>query len=206
VIQNDSAQNAAIPTAMGARSYPGEMASMVPHCAATRISMVPNAVALTELVLIWGPRNVGTQNDLARNAVTQSAPALHFVAGLRLARVVHFFAVAVQALGLVIHSAAQVAPARFAHDAVVSRSRRNLYLDRRVTDDLCPLRVRSLSQKIFAPAFHLMNETELHRQRDPTVDAAHALDALRHQSVVPQSRCWRYAYSQLASWVSPLVR
>ena len=135
VIQNGWALNAAILTAMGVRSYQGEMALMV-----------PNAVALTELVLIWGPRNAGAQNDLARNAVTQSAPALHFVAGLRLARVVHFFAVAVQALGLVIHSAAQVAPARFAHDAVVSRSRRNLYLDRRVTDDLCPLRVRSLSQ------------------------------------------------------------
>ena len=117
VIQNGSAQNAAIPTAMGARSYQGEMASMVPHCAATRISMVPNAVALTELVQIWAPRNVGIQNDLARNAVTQFAPALHCVAGLRLAQVVHFFAVAIQTLGLVIHSAAQVAPDRFAHDA-----------------------------------------------------------------------------------------
>ena len=111
VIQNDSAQNAAIPTAMGARSYPGEMASMVPHCAATLISKVPN-VARTELVQIWAPQNVGTQNDLARNAVTQSATA-----ALRLARVVHFFAIAVQTLGLVIHSAAQGAPARFAHDA-----------------------------------------------------------------------------------------
>jgi hypothetical protein len=79
--------------------------------------MVPNAVALTEPVQIWAPRNVGIQNDLARNAVTQSAPALRFVAELRLAQVVHFFAVAIQTLGLVIHSAAQVAPARFAHDA-----------------------------------------------------------------------------------------
>ena len=116
VIQNGSAQNAAIPTAMDARSYQGEMASMVPHCAATLISKVPN-VARTELVQIWAPQNVGTQNDLARNAVTQSAPALRFVAELRLAQVVHFFAVAIQTLGLVIHSAAQVAPARFAHDA-----------------------------------------------------------------------------------------
>jgi len=116
VIQNGSAQNAAIQTAMGARSYQGEMASMVPHCAATRISMVPNAVALTELVPIWAPRNAEIQNDLARNAVTQFAPALHFVAGRRLAQVVHFFAVAIQTLGLVIHSAAQAAPARFAHD------------------------------------------------------------------------------------------
>ena len=90
---------------------------MAPHCAATRISMVPNAVALTELVPIWAPRNAEIQNDLARNAVTQFAPALHFVAGRRLAQVVHFFAVAIQTLGLVFHSAAQVAPARFAHDA-----------------------------------------------------------------------------------------
>jgi hypothetical protein len=117
VIQNDSAQNAVIPTAMGARRYQGEKASMAPHCAATRISMVPNVVALTELVLIWAPRNVGTQNDLARNAVTQFAPALHFVVGLGLARVIHFFAVAVQTLGSAIHSGAQAAPARFAHDA-----------------------------------------------------------------------------------------
>jgi hypothetical protein len=117
VIQNGSAQNAVIPTALGVRSYRGEMASMAAHCAATRISMVPNAVALTELVQIWAPRNVEIQNDLARNAVTQCAPALHFVAGLRLVQVVHFFAVAIQTLGLVIHSAAQVAPARFAHDA-----------------------------------------------------------------------------------------
>ena len=116
VIQNGSAQNAAIQTAMGARSYQGEMASMVPHCAATRISMVPNAVALTELVPIWAPRNAEIQNDLARNAVTQFAPALHFVAELRLVQVVHFFAVVIQTLGLVIHSAAQVAPAPFAHD------------------------------------------------------------------------------------------
>ena len=114
-IQNGSAQNAAIPTAMVARSYQGEMASMVLHCAATPISMVPNAVALTELVQIWAPRNVGIQNDLARSAVTQFAPALHFVAGLRLAQVVHFSAVATQTL--VIHPAAQVARARFAHDA-----------------------------------------------------------------------------------------
>jgi hypothetical protein len=117
VIQNGSAQNAVIPTAMGVRSYQGEMASMVAHCAATRISMVPNAVALTELVQIWAPRNVGIQNELARNEVTQCAPALHFVAGLRLVQVVHFFAVAIQSLGLVIHSGGQVAPARFAHDA-----------------------------------------------------------------------------------------
>ena len=117
VIQNGSAQNAAIPTETGAHSYQGEMASMVPHCAATLISRVQNAVAQTELVPIWAPRNVGIQNDLARNAVTQFAPAVHFVAGLRLAQVVHFFAVAIQTLGLVIHSAAQAAPARFAHDA-----------------------------------------------------------------------------------------
>ena len=117
VIQNGSAQNVVIPTAMAARSYQGERVSMAPHCAATRISMVPNAVALTELVPIWASRNVGIQNDLARNAVTQFAPALHFVAGRRLAQVVHFFAVAIQTLGLVFHSAAQVAPARFAHDA-----------------------------------------------------------------------------------------
>ena len=116
-IQTGSAQNAAIPTAMGARSYQGEMASMVPHFAATLISMVPNAVALTALVPIWAPRNVGIQNDLARNAVTQFAPALHVVAGLRLAQVVHFFVVAIQRLGLVIHSADQVAPAQFAHAA-----------------------------------------------------------------------------------------
>ena len=195
VIQNGWALNAAILTAMGVRSYQGEMALMV-----------PNAVALTELVQIWEPRNVGTQNDLARNAVIQSAPALHFVAGFRLARVVHFFAVAIQKLGLVIHSAAQVAPAQFAHDAQVSRSPRSLYWDRRVTDDLSPLRVPPSSQKIFAPAFHLMNESELQRQRDPTVGAAHALDELRHQLVVDQSRCWGYLYSQLASRVSPLVR
>ena len=117
VIQNGSAQNAAIPTARGARSYQGEMASMVPHCAATRISMVPNAVALTELVPLWASRNAEFQNDLARNAVTQFAPVLHFVAGRRLELVVHFFAVAIQTLGLVFHSAAQVAPARFAHVA-----------------------------------------------------------------------------------------
>lgn len=118
VIQNGSAQNAAIPTAMGVRSYRGEMASMAPHCAATPISMVPNAVALTELVQIWAPRSVEIRNDSARNAVTHFAQALHFVAGLRLAQVVHFFAVAIQSLGLVIHSAARVARARFAHDYV----------------------------------------------------------------------------------------
>jgi hypothetical protein len=82
-----------------------------------RNGAIPTAVALTELVQIWAPRNVGIPNDLARNAVIQSAPALRFFAGLRHAQVAHSFAAAIQALELVIHSAAQVAPAQFAHDA-----------------------------------------------------------------------------------------
>jgi len=110
VIQNGSAQNAVIPTAMDVpvvRSYLGATASTVPHFAATQISMVPNAVALSELVQI---------------AVTHFSPEPHFVvAALRcaveppLVRVAHFFAFVVQRLVPVIRSAAQVAPARFAH-------------------------------------------------------------------------------------------
>jgi hypothetical protein len=207
VIQNGSAQNAAIPTAMGVRSYQGEMALMVAHCAATRISMAPNAVALTEPVQISAPQNVGIQGDSALNEVTHFARALHCVAEPQFVQVVHFFAVAIRSLELVIHSAARAAPARFAHHfAWVSRSHRSLYLDRLVTDDLRRRRVRSSSQKIVAPAFHLMNETERHRQCDPMVGAVHALDALQHQSVVLQSRYWKYSDSKLASRVLRLVR
>jgi len=125
VIQNGSAQNAVIPTAMDVpvvRSYLGATASTVPHFAATQISMVPNAVALSELVQIAAPRNVGIRTGLVQIAVTPFSPEPHFVvAALRcaveppLVRVAHFFAFVVQRLVPVIRSAAQVAPARFAH-------------------------------------------------------------------------------------------
>jgi hypothetical protein len=55
VIQNDLAQNALIPTAMDfpvVRSYQDAMVALVPHCAATPISLEQNAGAPTWLVQI----------------------------------------------------------------------------------------------------------------------------------------------------------
>jgi hypothetical protein len=110
-IQNDSAQNAVTLNATDVpvvRSYRDAMDEMVAHYAVTHFALELHFVAA----------------------------ALRYVVVFRPLEMVHFFAVAVQTLASVIHSA-QVAPVQFVHDrASVSRPSLSLCLDRYAPDDL----------------------------------------------------------------------